>query len=110
MEIICLYYFLQLLQNSNNNSNKTQEKCDATNNKSNNNSNLDESNNKKKLGAIKKPVNRKSYKKDIALDESEINSKDLEGSAHEVRARFQLGCECQDDCCFEGLNAENVYK
>lgn len=27
-----------------------------------------------------------------------------------IRQRFRMGCECQDDSCFRGLNPDNVYK
>lgn len=65
--------------------------------------------NQKSTKSVKKTI-RKRYKKDVTIKKGEQNSEGIEDSAHEVRARFQLGCECQDDCCFKGLNAENVYR
>ncbi|XP_050497166.1 uncharacterized protein LOC126878467 isoform X1 [Diabrotica virgifera virgifera] len=34
----------------------------------------------------------------------------IEESAAQVKDRFKRGCECQDESCFRGLNAESVYK
>lgn len=42
-------------------------------------------------------------------DEERKPSTALESSAREVCDRFSKGCECQG-ACFEGLNAENVYR
>ena len=62
-----------------------------------------------------KKTARKRYKKIVKTmtDDSYnevIAGEGIEDDAQEVRARFQLGCECQDDRCFKGLNPENVYK
>ncbi|KAL1123669.1 hypothetical protein AAG570_002745, partial [Ranatra chinensis] len=54
----------------------------------------------------KKPA-RKKYKKVFNVDETTLA---LENNVQDVRARFQLGCECNDDSCFRGLNPETVYR
>lgn len=88
-----------------------QVKASTVNNtKSKNNNSVNET--KKKI--VKKCV-RKRYKKIVKTVKNKTSSEvkageGVEGDAQEVRARFQLGCECQDDRCFKGLNPENVYK
>ncbi|XP_075216728.1 uncharacterized protein LOC142322021 [Lycorma delicatula] len=101
---------LQLLQSSNNTQDNTHqnfetEKKNKTNTPDNHQTTVSQKNTK----SVKKTI-RKRYKKDFTVQKDEQNTEGIEDSAHEVRARFQLGCECQDDCCFKGLNAENVYK
>lgn len=39
-----------------------------------------------------------------------IDPTKLEDSATQVRERFEKGCECQEENCFKGLNAEFVYR
>lgn len=63
----------------------------------------------------KKGVSQKWAKK-VTTKSLEIGQKtqaevkDEEEDANDVRERFRLGCECQDDRCFHGLNPDNVYK
>ncbi|RZF49085.1 hypothetical protein LSTR_LSTR008371 [Laodelphax striatellus] len=59
--------------------------------------------------STKKVIIRKKCK-NVPREEPERESERIEGSAEAVQKRFQLGCECSDECCFKGLSAENVYK
>lgn len=88
-----------------------QQTKPSTGHKNTNNNNNSVNENKKKN--LKKCV-RKRYKKIVKTVKKNGNEvkagEGVEDDAQEVRARFQLGCECQDDRCFKGLNPENVYK
>ena len=57
----------------------------------------------------KKKINKFIPKKNKTSDGTYDPTK-LEENSLEVQARFQRGCECQDDQCFKGLNPDAVYK
>lgn len=58
----------------------------------------------------KKPNTTKNAKKSKPTEESDYDPTKLEYSSDEVSARFNRGCECQDESCFKGLNPETVYR
>lgn len=60
---------------------------------------------KKRAATIKE---RKKEKKTIDVINYEPTK--LEENPTQVKERFKRGCECQDESCFRGLCAKNVYK
>lgn len=53
---------------------------------------------------------RKALKSPDDTDEIVVEDNGNSDDANDVRQRFKLGCECQDDSCFRGLNPDNVYR
>lgn len=58
----------------------------------------------------KKNLTKIKMKKTKIYGESSYDPTKLEDSPTQVLERFKRGCECQDDQCFKGLNAEVVYR
>ncbi|KAG7199653.1 hypothetical protein KM043_014246 [Ampulex compressa] len=58
----------------------------------------------------KKPITKIKIKKPRIYGDSSYDPTKLEDSPAQVLERFKYGCECQDDRCFKGLNAETVYR
>ena len=54
------------------------------------------------------PSDPNSTKKKIKQDF--LNPTKLEDNASQVQDRFNLGCECQDSNCFDGLSADSVFR
>lgn len=52
----------------------------------------------------------KNAKKSKGDEESDYDPTTLEYNSDQVFDRFQQGCECQDENCFRGLNADSVYR
>lgn len=104
--LLIFHFYFQILGNDNQNDGyeSIEVSSPSVNRKSNEGQTIKET---------KKAV-RKWYKKPTKplpiQDECKNGDDNIEDDTHDVRARFQLGCECQDDSCFRGLNPENVYK
>ena len=58
----------------------------------------------------KKPLLKNMKQKKKLFGEPRYDPTELEDSPVQVLQRFKHGCECHDDQCFKGLNAETVYR